>query len=192
MGLFNKFKRNAKKHFPNSEHIIEFAFSSGGVDYYRFADAFSLPYERGLMAVSVYNELDMRCSREYLKEHTETVSDILRQKEIDIFKLNELNEQMKQRLSLVTDVDLMYKLASVAFFDKTENPERYEQSHAEQKIERWKKDNSVSAFFLQRPLRELIPFLENVNVDLDTFTQLNEKINELHLERFRTLQSNVH
>ena len=187
--MFNKFRKNTKKLFPNSTAVIEFAFRSGGVDYYTYADIFSLPYERGLMALSVYSELDMRCSREYLLKHVEVVEDILRQNEINIYKLNELNEQMKQRLNMLTDIDLMYKLASVVYFDKNENPARYEQVYAEKKIARWKNDNSVSDFFLQKPLMELIPFLQNADIDLDMYSELNQKLNELHLGLMHTLKS---
>ncbi len=178
-----------KRLFPNSENIIEYAFTSGGVDYYRFADYFSLPYERGLMAVSVYHELDMRCTREYLKLHTEAVGEILQSKEINIFKLNELNEQLKQRLEMVADTELMYKLASVVYFDRSENPAKYETTKAEEKIAKWKKDKGINDFFSQKPLRELLPFLENVDIDLDTYSQLMEQLNAIHWERLRLLKS---
>ncbi len=185
-----KFKNGrVKSLFPNSENIIEYAFTSGGVDYYQFADYFSLPYERGLMAVSVYHELDMRCTRDYLKQHTEAISEILQSQNINIFKLNELNEQLKQRLEMVADTELMYKLASVVFFDKTENPARYESQQAEKKIVKWKKDKNINDFFSQKPLRELLPFLENVDTDLDTYSKLVTEINEIHLARLRLLKS---
>jgi hypothetical protein len=191
MKLSNLFKRkrDAKSVFPEQKHIVEFAFNVGGTDFYQFADIFSLPYERGLMAVAVYNELDMRCSRAYLMKHTETISELLKGQEIDIFKINTLNEQMKQRLQLVTDVDLLYKLAAVVFFDKNENPALYEQDYCVKKIAYWKEHRGVADFFLQKPLVELIPFLQNVEIDLDTFTILNNELNELHLERFRMFSS---
>jgi len=185
MKLFKQFQKNTKRIFPNSKAVIEFAFRSGGVNYYTYADIFSLPYERGLMAMAAYAELDMRCSREYLLKHTEVVTDILNQKTIDIYKLNNLNEQMKQRLALATDINLMYKLASVVYFDKNENPARYEQAYAEKKIEKWKKDKSVQDFFLQKPLIELIPFLQSVEFDLDIYSTINRELNERHLDFLR-------
>lgn len=191
MKLSNLFKKefNWKTKFPEQKHIIEYAFTVGGVKYYQFADIFNIPFERGLMAVAVYNELDMRCSREYLMKHTETVSELLKGQEIDIYKINTLNEQMKQRLQLVTDVDLLYKIASVCFFSEEEDPALYEQDYCVKKIAYWKEHRGVADFFLQKPLVELIPFLQNVEVDLDTFTNLNNELNELHLERFRMFSS---
>ena len=190
MGLLSKLKqrrRDAKSVFPKSEHIIEWAFNVGGTDYYQFADVFNMSYERGLTAIAIYNELDMRCSRGYLLKHVEAVTNILRQAEIDVFKINALNEQMRQRLQLVTDVELLYRLASVVFFDKNENPNLYEQDYCEKKIAHWKAHKGVADFFLQQPIQTLIPSLQNVDIDLDEYTKLNEELNKLHLEKLRSL-----
>ena len=55
---------NWKTKFPNVNHIIEQAFEVGGVKYYQFADVFSLPYERGLFALMIYEETRMAiCAR---------------------------------------------------------------------------------------------------------------------------------
>ena len=181
--------RDTKSIFPGSEHAIEWAFNVGGIDYYQFADIYSLPYERGLMAVAVYNEMDMRCSRDYLLLHTEAIAEILRENPIDVFKIDELNRQMIQRLQLPHDTALLYRLASVAFFDKTENPAIYEQAIAEKKIEHWKRHRGVADFFLNKPLMELIPYLQNVQVDLNTFSLLTDELDALHLEKIRLLSS---
>ena len=187
--LIEKYKRS-RSIFPKSEYVIEWKFNVGGRDYYGFADLDNLPYKRGLMAVSIYNELDMRCSREYLLKHTKAIETLLKGQEIDIFKINQLNEQMKQRLSLNTDVELMYKVAAVAYFDKNEIPEGYDQAYCEKKIEHWKKHLGVADFFLSQPLMELIPYCRNVDVDLDSFSLLNEKLNEIHLDLLHMHTSN--
>jgi hypothetical protein len=179
---WNHNRKDPKKLFPNQPHMIEYAFSIAGTDYYRFNDIFNLPYERGLMALAVYEESRMKCSREYLEKHVETVRDLLRSGKIDIFKINQLNEQMNERLNLALDVDLLYKLASVVFFDDKENPVLYESEYCRKKITFWKENKGVADFFLQTPLRELIPFLTNVDFDLDTYSRLNEDLNKVHSE----------
>jgi hypothetical protein len=189
---FNTAKWNTlcKKYFPEQKHVIEFAFEVAGVKYFRFNDVFTLPYERGLMSIAIYEETRMKCSREYLMEHCSAVSEILRNpKTVDIFRINELNEQMKSRLELTMDVDLLYKLASVAFFDKNENPVLYDAEYNVKKIAFWKKHKGVADFFLQKPVAELMPFIRNSNIDLDAYSVLNEKLNELHLGRIRDLNS---
>lgn len=189
MNFKNIFKKSVKQLFPNTETIIEEAFKIDGITYYRFADLNNLPYKRGLMAYAVYNELDMRCTREYLVLHSDAMNTILSKSEINVFDIKKLNDQMMQRLQLTTDVDLMYKLASVAYFDKNENPESYDTAYCEKKIAKWKQHTSVEAFFLSQPLMELLPFLNNADVDLNTYSELNKELNEIHLGVLRLLNS---
>jgi hypothetical protein len=186
MGLF---KKTVKQLFPNTEIVIEEAFKIDGETYYRFADLNNLPYKRGLMAYAVYNELDMRCTREYLEQHTKAIENILSKGEINVFDIKKLNDQMKQRLALDAETDLMYKLASVAYFDKNESPEGYDVEYNKKKIEKWKKHSSVEAFFLSKPLMELLPFLSNVGFDLNTYSELNKQLNEIHSDILHSLSS---
>ena len=171
------------------KYRIEYAFTSGGTKYYRYADITNLPYDRGLTAIQVYNEVEMRCSVDLLKAFTQAIDDVLMAKEINIYAIKQLNDIIKQRLQFSVDVELLYKLASVCFFDKTENPRVYDQQYAEKKIAKWRKDKGVADFFSQKPLKELMPFLANVNHGLDIYTPINEQINKTHEELFRTISS---
>ncbi len=178
-----------KRRKQKEKYRIEYAFTCGGTKYYRFADITNLPYERGLMALHVYNEVDMRCSRQFLLRYADTIDKLLHEQKIDIFKINQLNELLKQRLTLTTDTELLYKLASVCFFDKTENPAVYEEAYAEKKIAKWRKDKGVADFFSQKPLRELMPFLQNVDTDLDTYSAMCDELNKIHSECLRIASS---
>ncbi len=180
MKLKNLFK-STRNVFPNQKHIIEFAFKIGGVKYYQFDDVFNLPYERGLMALAVYEEARMRCTREYLEKHVDACRTLLHESKIDIFKINALNEQLGDRLNLSMDTDLLYKLASVVFFDKKENPAIYESDYCNKKIAFWKKHKDVTSFFLQKPLRELIPFLKDADFDLQSYSEVVQAVNKTHL-----------
>lgn len=174
-----------KRRQQKQKYRIEYAFTCGGTKYYRFADITNLPYERGLMALQTYNEVDMRCSRPFLLHYADTIDQLLHQPQIDIFKINQLNQLLKQRLTLITDTDLLYRLAAVCFFDKTENPAVYEPDYAEKKIAKWRKDKGVHDFFTQMPLLELMPFLQNVDTDLDTYSAMCDELNKIHSECLR-------
>lgn len=177
-----------RKRKQESKYRIEYAFTCGGTKYYQFADINNLPYERGLMALDVYREVEMRCSRDFLDRYQKAMEEILHDgRKIDIYKLNSMNEMLKQRLAMATDVDLLYKLASVAFFDKTENPCVYDAQYAEKKIAKWRKDAKVADFFSQKPLKELMPFLAKQKIDLNTYSTISEEINKLHSSVFRML-----
>lgn len=173
----------------------EYAFTSGGRKYYCYSDINNLPYQRGRAALSAFNEVQMRCSREFLLRYTKAVEELLHAKNIDIYKINELNNMLKDRLSLTADMELCYRLAAVVYFDETEKPEVYEPEYAEKKIERWKKDQSVESFFLQKPLQELIPFLKNAVGDMNVFFEINKELNALHSDLMRltgSTNSNAH
>lgn len=188
MNLFKR-KKDIKVLFPQTEAVIEEAFEVGGVMYYRFADINNLEYRRGLMAFAVYNELDMRCSRNFLMKHVDAVDTILKSNEIDIYKIKALNNQLKVRLSMTSDIELMYKLASVVYFDENENPANYDQEYCAKKIEHWKRHTGVADFFLTLPLVELMPFSQTIEGDLDTYSELNRQLNEIHLALIQSANS---
>lgn len=174
-----------KRREQKAQHRIEYAFTSGGRKYYCFEDINNLPYQRGRYALAVFNEIQMRCSREFLLEFTKKMDEELHKQTIDIFTIKQLNDMMKDRLTLVADLDLCYKLASIVYFDETERPEVYEPAYAEKKIARWKKDMDVESFFLQKPLRELMPYLTNAIGDFNGYFLLNEELNLLHSDLMR-------
>lgn len=178
-----------KRRRQKQKYRIEYAFTCAGTKYYRFADISNLPYERGLQALMVYKEITMQCDRTYLQDHVKAMEKLLTSKSIDIYKIKTLNDFMKQRLSLPTDVDLLYKLASVCFFDESENPATYEPEYAEKKIAKWRKDKEVTDFFSQTPLLELMPFLRKVSVDLGAYMPLNNQINQTMQEALRMILS---
>lgn len=178
-----------KKREQKNKYRIEYAFTCGGTKYYRFADITNLPYERGLMALVAYNEVEMRCSREFLVKYQGAVDKLLHEQRIDIFKIQQLNEILRQRLQMPTDVDLLYKLASICFFDKSENPAVYEPEYAQKKIAKWRKDKGVRDFFMQTPLLELMPFLGSVDTDLDTFSAIQKEIDAIHSQALRLANS---
>jgi hypothetical protein len=178
----NKFK-NWKKKFPEQKYMIEDAFSIGGKKYYQFTDVFNLPIERGLMALMVYEETRMKCSVEYLQKHIEVTRNLLRSDKIDIFRINQLNEQLNERVNFVLDVDLVYRLAAVVYFDENENPSLYDSEYCKKKIEFWKKNKEISDFFLQQPLTELLPYLKNLDFDLSAYSTANRELNRIHSER---------
>lgn len=186
--LSRLFKPKVKELFK-SDVVIEPAFKVGNKTYYRFADINNLPYKRGLMAFAVYAELDMRCTREHLVLHTDAIDTLIKSNEIDIFKIKQLNDQLRQRLQLTTDIDLMYKLASVAYFDENEQPESYDSAYAQKKIEFWKANAGVADFFLSQPMLELMPFLQSVDVDLEAYSNLNKELNQIHSDAIRLLSS---
>ncbi len=48
---------------------ISEAFEVGGVMYYQFDDAKQIPADRAMAALTFYEEMNQRCTREYLEKH---------------------------------------------------------------------------------------------------------------------------
>lgn len=159
------------------------AFKYNGRTYYMFDDIFTLPTIRGMQALDYYDEFAMRCTRDFLKAYCTAVDEILSNpKKLDLTRLATITGYLKERLDMLPVPEHIYRLASVIFFDESENPYFYDRKYAEQKIEYWKKDPEMLSFFLQTPLRDLIPFSGTQNPNSATYGGVMEMLNSLHLK----------
>jgi hypothetical protein len=172
---------NRKPEFKGYPELrTKWAFTSGGVDYFEFEDPNSLTSGRGFAALNYYKELSMGCTREFLLAHTEAVDKILRDaKKIDIIEVAKLNLQLKERLEMVIDSLTPYKVAAVIFFDKTEDPYSFDYDYAMKKIERWKKEE-VASFFLQTPLKSLIPSSLLLEENFQNYMKVAKEVDKVH------------
>lgn len=173
--LFNK----VPKLHRNIEHKINLAFELHGVKYYCFDDAFNVPYERALTALTYYEEFRMRCSREFLKLHVKATDEAINKGKLTNVAI--LNNQLKERLDFVLEPQLLYKLASVIYFDENESPLTYDFKYNSKKIKLFEANKDVNAFFLQHHIQQLIPFLKDVEVNLELYSRVVSEATELHL-----------
>ena len=170
------FKNNK---LPVTKHPVKLAFIIDGVDYYQFEDFNNIPAMRGLKTMVFYEEVRMKCTPEYLNLHCQAIDEILGKDKIDIFNIKKLNDQMKQRLDMALDTDLVYKLATVVFFDLKENIEDYDFDYNRKKADVFRKHPS---FFLLKPLQELLPVLTHIDENLEKYSQVVNQLNQVHLE----------
>jgi len=186
---FWKKKQKAPKHKP--EHRIVEAFTINGIKYFKFdTDIGNMPYQRGLEALVFYEQVRMRCTREYLDQVVEAIDKILHQPKIDVFKIHQINVHLKERLTWVIETDSIYNLASVVFFDSTESPYHYDHDYNKKKIANWKKHASETHdFFLQKPLIDFIPFLRGSNENLQTYLAVVEQMNQAHIKYLSAINS---
>ena len=165
-----------------TEHKIVPAFICNGVQYYQFEDIFSLASGRAFVANAFYNELSMRCTREYLLAHTTAVDNILNDKKnIKITELARLNMFLKERLELIVEGEIIMKLASVVFFDENELPYEYNYKYNLKKIAKWK-ENKLDAFFLSQQLKNYNPYSNMPEEDFRAYTTVGEQITEKQIQ----------
>lgn len=146
-----------------------------------FEDQNHVPTGRQLAAVMVYNEMQMKVDRDYLTMHVKAMDKVLSNpRAIDMTTIMKLNLHMKERLGLMVLPDFVYKLASVVFFDKDEPMYDYDLAYNEKKIEEWKRDKEMLDFFLQTPVRNLIPSWDEHPGDMKTYLNLASQIAKIH------------
>lgn len=194
MKLLKKLSRllrlRPKDLFPGFEYPIEEACKIGGTTYYKFSSEFSIPYQRALMAMTFYTESTMRVDREYLELHTKAVEKILKSDKIDIYEIKKLNDFLKDRLTWIVDTDLVYKLASVVYFDENESPAKYDFEYNNKKIESWKANSTIHDFFLSVPIVELIPYIQDYKGNLDEYSKVTQMIKEEEKKKLENILHN--
>lgn len=178
--------------FPKIDYVIKESFTVGGRTYYEMDDLFNMPYQRGAACLRYYAEFNMRVDRETLLSHTQAIDELLQfvpGKAIDLLKVKQLNNNLKDRLNWIIDEDLAYKLASVVYFDKNESPEVYDAKYNQEKIAFWKKEKSAKEFFFMQPLQKLIPFLKEYEQNLETYLIVTEQLKGKHLKDISSILS---
>jgi hypothetical protein len=176
---------------PQHKDRIKKAFVHDGIEFFMFDDITKMPTCRGLYALDIYDEFAMRCTRDFLTRHCDAIDAVLNndKHKIDLVKLAVLYKNLKERLTLLPLPDHIFRLASVVFFDKSENPYTFDRKYADEKVVRWKRDPDSLAFFLSTPLTDLIPFLDLQHLDLHTYSAIIHQVNQLHLDEVLSTSS---
>jgi len=164
----------------NKYKIVE-AFTLDDVKYFQYEDAFEGATGRQLAAIAIYEEMNMRCDREYLLMHVKAMKKVLSDpKKIDVSTIVQLNTFLEERLELVVLPDYIYKLASVIYFDETESPFAYNFEYNQEKIKKWKAAGGTLDFFSQTPLGKLMPSMHSLGKGLSTYLQVANQIDKIH------------
>ena len=159
-------------------HVIEPAFVSNGVQYYRIKDYFNTFSSRGLTALQVYEEWNMRLQKEHLQMFIERFDEIVNDpKQIKVSELWKIVGMLKERLDFgLPTKELIYQFASVAVFDKNESPYSYDPEYAKDKIKRWKEAGDVNDFFIVMQLKDIIPLPTLSEQDLQICLSVIDKV----------------
>lgn len=170
----------AKPKLYDEKYKIVPAFISGGVQYWMFEDPLNITTGRGLTSMVYYEEMLMRCNRDFLNTYLNATDKILTDpKKIDIKKLIHLNILLRERVELLYAVpDHVWKLAAVVFFDDTESPFQIDHAYASKKIKSWQEAGDVKDFFYSTPLKVLVPFLDFPEGGTERYSMVLERVSE--------------
>lgn len=183
-------RKYPKSQILDKRYRVVEAFRWKGVSYFMFDNAFEIPTGRAMAALTIYEEVKMRCTHDYLKLHVQAVEKILSDpKRINVNTIALLHNNLKERMELAPFPEHIYKLASVVFFDGNESPYNYDQLYNNKKIQKWKASGGMLDFFLKTQLKELLPFSMLSGMNASTYFQVSEMIDELHQQTIHEVLS---
>lgn len=166
-----------KKWELQTGHTVEIAFYSGGEPYYKLSDLFNTFTERGLDAYQVYEEISMRIAVDDLKLFINKFKELCNSNPIQILEVSKALNFLEERVNFVIPPrDLIWKMASVAYFDESESPYTYDAMYAQKKIKLWQENKDIADFFLYQQLKALIPLPE---LSSETYKILQETISKI-------------
>src|SRR5688500_4190722 len=170
--MYNPFKKKKPKpdfnlHHKDIRHLVEEAFKVGGKTYYRFAEERMILAGRYKYIYAFLKEVDLRMNLETLQNHVKDFENLLNgsgpKKMIQIGELWKLVLNLKSRLALAFEPETIERLATVIYFDDTEDLSTYDRKHGQAKIELWKKHDFIG-FFLTKPMGDLLG-LKNTSIE---------------------------
>lgn len=173
------------------EHKIVKAFVIGGKQFYKWEKALEIPYERSLWAHTYYQCFQSGVDRDYLTKHVEAMNKIVNSKTIKFMEIARLTMFLEERMKMTFPPDLAWKLASVEYFTKDEDPYKFDQLQAHNNILFWKANcKDMESFFLSMPIGDLISYIKQSGIDMKSYLSVMEKVQTYHLDFLSTILSN--
>lgn len=165
---------------PKDRHDqIEYAFTSGGINYFRFSADVNIPFQRAIAARDIITEELWQITPAVLQAWNESLIQlVISQKtptEKKLYEIGILANRLKEQLSMSFSFTRTFKLASVLYFDETENPLDYQYPYNAEKMKHWMQHNDIPGFFLKLPDNEFMPSLQELNKNSQTFLEAESR-----------------
>jgi len=165
-------------------HVIVPAFQSNGVQYYMMKDIFNSFAGRALDAMAIYEKWSMRTTPEFMRDWLQALENTINANPIKITEVAEMLNLMRERINFALPTEsIIWELASVAFFDRNESPYRYDEAYAKEKIDRWKEDIGLPAFFFKTPLRDMVSLPDLSEDALKSYLKTIEEVDAIQLKK---------
>jgi hypothetical protein len=140
---------------------IEFAFTSGGVHYFKFNSEVNIPFQRAIAAREILTEELWQITPSVLKGWSEALIGVVTNPKLNqekkIYEVGILANRLKEQMDMSFSLTRQLKLATVMYFDEHENPLDYQYPYNKKKLELWMQHNDIQGFFLNLPEYLLLP-----------------------------------
>lgn len=189
---WNPFKRKPKEppfniHHPDLRDKIEFAFECGPAlnkrKFYRMksdendTNEFRLPTGRYKWIDAFLAEVNLRMTAGMLQTYLSELEKHLDGGKgvINLSKAFQVIYAMRTRINLGFDPHLVKTLASIVYFDESEDLSDYDKTYCDKKIKYWESYDCYD-FFLTRPIAELCNLNGSSVTALKTYIQTAEQL----------------
>lgn len=165
-------------HHPDFADAVEPAFMVGDVQYYRFKSEVRMPWSRYMILQTLLHAQDLRMDHELLAGFIQVMKkaiNITVKGTIDLTVLIKTLDAMDSRMIMAFEINTTYALASVMYFDETEDMYHYDKPHNEKKVKTWMEAKVVD-FFYMRPMGELLGLSNTSPQDLVAFMDQQKEL----------------
>lgn len=168
------------------ECVMEFAFTAGNGNNWKFVDERNMPAQRAMYALDVYDKLNQKTDYDYHKLSYKAIYDQARAG--NLIMVGQIAENALQRINHLVNADILMELASVLYIDENENPYEYDTEYAEKKIALWRKEG-LESFFSRTPLKDYLPSFDGLSMNFQTYTEAQRKELVFHLKSHLSMLS---
>jgi len=150
-----------------------------GIIYHRFNKETSMPWGRYMYLQTFLKSAELRMNLEDLTEYMKRLrkASTIQKGSINLEEIYKIISQIESRCELEFETETTYKLASVLYFDDTEDLYSYDLAYNQKKIAAWKEARTTD-FFYMMPMEEFLNLNGSSPQDLLTFMDVQKKILE--------------
>lgn len=161
---------------PNQDKAADMvgAFRSGNKRFFMFRSEMNIPVMRCAGAIDIYREVDYGISITEIRYLIAALKGLASPKQYiseadKSAKLAHVAFMMEERLNLTTSLTLAFSLATIRYFDETEDINGYDIAFNNEKKRFWMQNHDVPDFFLNLPVTSFITSLEGLQASLSDF-----------------------
>lgn len=146
-------------------------------------------------AIHIYQEFEKRTDDKYLDAFSKAIDNILSKNPINVFEIKILNDNLKERRAMALPPSrIVEMMASVYYFDETENPYKYDRAYGQKKIALWRKGEMGKTittpddkgetidFFLSLPIGRFIPSFPSSSDSIRDYLKIADMVDWVHLQ----------
>lgn len=164
-------------HHAKYVNEVETAFETGGIQYYRMKEEVKMPYGRYKHVSAALYEVNLRMDLATLKGYIKAIMENIdgSRDKINLIKVGQLLLNMESRIELQFTPETAKRLASIVYFDETEDLTDFDDVYAKKKLAIWEREGGHD-FFLTKPMDELLG-LKGISPDsLTEFIKVAEEV----------------